>query len=98
MTARLPISILLAALAVACDGTSVRDVCENLDAQKACFEDFSFDDCIDDANFLQDDARSHGCDEELDDYLACVNVTICTADTECVVERDTLDACVGGFP
>ncbi len=98
MIARLPISILLAALAVACDGTSVRDVCENLDAQKACFEDFSFDDCIDDANFLQDDARSHGCDEELDDYLACVNVTICTADTECVVERDTLDACVGGFP
>lgn len=98
MIGRLQIALLLAVLAVGCDGTSVRDVCENLDKQKACFEDFSFDDCVDDGNFLEDDARGHGCEVEFDDYLTCVNVTICTADKECAVERDTLDACVGGFP
>jgi hypothetical protein len=96
--ARLRIALLLAIVA-GCDGPpSVREVCENLDKQKSCFDDFSFDDCVDDGNFLEDDARGHGCEAEFDDYLACVNVTVCTADKECAVERDTLDACVGGFP
>lgn len=98
MIARLH-GLLLVLFVAGCDGApSVREVCENLDKQKSCFEEFSFDDCVDDADYLQDDARGHGCDVEFDDYLACVNVTVCTAEEECAVERDTLEACVGGFP
>lgn len=97
MSVRLSL-VLVAALTAGCDAVSVRDACENLEMQKACFEDFSFDDCVDDGNFLQDDARGHGCEDEFEDYLACVNVTICTAEKECAVEHQTLETCVGSFP
>jgi len=92
-------TLLAFGLLAACGGPSVRETCDTLDDASCSTEfDFDYNDCLDDGTFLEDDARSKGCDEQFDEYVSCVHVTVCTFDIECTVEHDTLDQCVGGFP
>ncbi len=91
-------TLLAFGLQAGCGAPSVSDTCDTLDDARSCFEEWDYEDCLDDGSRLQDMAQAKECDDAFDDYISCVNVSVCGFEAECTVERDNLTGCVGDFP
>jgi len=87
-------TVALAALVMGC-GHSVKDVCEDL-ADKC--DTVTLDECTSDGNVLEEQAKSHGCDDVFDNYLDCVADQRCSFRAGCTAERAALEKCAGQFP
>jgi hypothetical protein len=86
---------LLVVIAALCGcGRTAEDLCEDV---QECSEAIDFDDCVSDAEVVEQAAESAGCESEYDEYLDCLDYDICAWRT-CRAPRERLEMCAGPFP
>jgi hypothetical protein len=88
--------IVLVVFLSACTGYDVEALCEELDAE--CNQGVDFADCVEDGRKMEEQASDADCDEQLDEYLTCLEIGACRWETRCSGERDRLVLCAGEFP
>lgn len=88
MNKRWPLLCLCAAL-FGC-GTSVKDVCEQL--EKDCGVSMNAG-CEADGSLVQSKADTANCSDQFDAYLDCLDAKSCLWKTECSGEVQALEAC-----
>lgn len=86
--------------APACGGASISDICERVVECEGGGAD-AVDDCIEEAEELQDQAEALGCGSEFDEFLACADDELTCGDDEataeaCDAEVEALNECAEG--
>lgn len=87
-------AITLGLVLTAC-GISAEDVCNRLGDECAGVPK---DECIADGENVESAAEDAGCEDQLDEYLECVDDASCDWLSACAGEKDRLNACMGPFP
>lgn len=78
-----------------CGTPDVPELCRTV-ADNCSETDYS--ECLNDGQQVEQRAKERDCEDELEDYLGCVDDAVCEWRSECVVEREDLDFCVDGLP
>jgi hypothetical protein len=101
-TTHLPLLVLAASLTASSSGcgTSGADVCEAVCDCEGCSEK-QLDECIDEIEEIEEKAEELGCEDQLDDWLSCVDDELeCRGDDAdvdgCDEEEDALTRCGQG--
>lgn len=86
---------LIVALGLLGCGRTAEDICE--DIREECSDGIDHEDCVSDAQVVEELADTMGCEAEYDEYLDCLDHDVCEW-RSCGAPRERLEACVGPFP
>ena len=93
-----PLALLVASLTAGCSGGVVEDLCQTECDCESCSSD-ALDECIDEGDRVESDAREAGCKQQFDTYSACAekNLTCQSGSffiSGCSFEKEALTICV----
>jgi hypothetical protein len=89
-------AITLGLALTACGSITAEDVCNTLGDE--CGYDFPTEQCRAKGGTVERLAEDVGCEDQLEEYLECVDDAGCDWFSACAGENDRLTACMGPFP